>query len=472
MATATGSSPPPPPLAQPGARAQWNTLKRLKASRLLLLIADGVLTVLLLSAVQIHHDALRTVGQDAAPSIIAAQHIKAAIAAMDAEAGHELLTIPENGTSSLANYDAERAEAASSLVTAAENITYGESERGPIRTLQNGLSVYEDFVQRARDLHEEAASPENTSMLAGVLDAEREAQTMVDRSLLPAADDLDNANLTQLNTTYRRESVASSAIRIVTVLVGLAALFAFIATQLYLSRRTQRTFNIPLLAATLLLLLIAVGTVSYLSDAQLELRTAKQDAFTSIHALWRARAVAYETAGDESRYLLEPATAAASDAAFREHAAALAELPPGNTSASLLAAEDAGLPVTNLTGYLADELNNVTFPGEREAALRTLTDWERYVDVDTEVRRLERQGQHRAAVDLSTQSSGGGAAGALRQFDRSLTATLDLNQRVFTRSIAKGNAALSNLMLKVSLAAALIAILSVVGLAPRIREYQ
>ena len=468
MVTGTALPSPPPPLLSPG-RTRWNTLRQLRAHRLLLLILDGAFAVLLLSAVRLHQDALRTVGQDAAPSIIAAQGIKAAIAAMDAEAGHELLTLPENGASSLANYDAERAEAAGSLVSAAENITYGDSERGPIRTLENGLSVYEDFVQRARDLHEETSTPGAES---AVLDAEHEAQTLVDRSLLPAADDLDRANLTQLDGAYRRESVASGAVRALLVLLGLATFVAFLATQVFLSRRTQRTFNVPLGAASLLVLALTLASLSYLSDAQLDLRTAKGDAFTSIHALWRARALAFETAGDQSRFLLEPARAAVNEAAFREHAAALAQLPPGTPSASLLAAEDAGLPVSGFTGYLADELDNITFPGEREAALRTLADWERYMDIDTEVRRLERSGKHKEAVELSTQTSTGGAAWALRQFDRSLEDTLAINQRVFTRSVAKGNAALSGLMIEMGIAALLVAVLAVVGLAPRIREYR
>ncbi len=469
MAAANAVS-PLPPAAHSQIRARWNTLQQLKANRVLLLTLHAVLAVLLFSAVGLHHDALRTVGQDAAPSIIAAQHIKAAIAAMDAEVARELLTGADSGSASLANYDAERVEASSSLLTAAENITYGDAERGPIRTLQNGLSVYEDFAQRARDLHEED-NPQ-PGVAASMLEAEHEAQTMVDRSLLPAADDLDHANLLQLEQTYRRETTASGAVRVLLALVGLACVIALVWTQLFLSRRTKRTFNLPLLAGTLLALATTLATLSYLADAQLQLRVAKQDAFTSVHSLWRARAVAFETASDESRFLLEPDRANGGEAAFREHAAVLAEVPPGSTMEGLLAAEGAGLPVAGFRGYLADELNNITFPGEREAALQTLHDWERYVGVDAEVRRLERSGKHREAVDLSTETTAGGGVWALRQFDRSLIATVNLNQRVFDQSIAKGNAALAGLGLKLSAAMVLIAILCVVGLAPRIREYQ
>ena len=41
-----------------------------------------------------------------------------------------------------------------------------------------------------------------------------------------------------------------------------------------------------------------------IGDAREDLRVAKEDAFDSIHALWQARAVAYDANGDETRYLL------------------------------------------------------------------------------------------------------------------------------------------------------------------------
>ena len=75
-----------------GRRSAWNTLQLLRAARTALLALDVLLLLAVVSAAGAHHGALKTVGRDTAPSIIAAQHIKTALAGMDAEVSNELLT--------------------------------------------------------------------------------------------------------------------------------------------------------------------------------------------------------------------------------------------------------------------------------------------------------------------------------------------------------------------------------------------
>ena len=452
-------------------RAQANTLQRLKAARVLLLVLTGVLLISLLSVVRLQQDAMKTVGQDAAPSIIAAQHIKAAVAAMDANLANELLTSPDSGAPSLSNYDAQRTEAATSLVTAAENITYGERERGPIRTLETGLAVYEDLAERARDLHE-AEKAADAGGSATVLEAYRQAETMTDRSLLPAADDLDAANLTELEKTYARELTESAIARGLVGVIGLVVLAALVGLQGYLSRRTRRTFNPALLGATVLTLGLLLYAFGALTRAQRELRVAKEDAFTSIHALWLARATAYEAHSEESRFLLDPAQAAEHGQAFQVEASALAQAPLSLSGAQLVAALRERTDVDGFQGYLADELKNITFPGEREAALDTLTAWLGYLEVDARIRNLEHARQHREAVELCTGTLEGGADWALVRFDKALGRTLAINQNAFDRAVRNGREALSGLEWKAAAVALIAAVLVVVGLAPRIREYQ
>ena len=67
--------------------------------------------------------AFQTVGHDSAPSIIAAQHIRAYLADMDANAANELIVAPGRNMAAVRDFDNRRKEVTDSLVTSAQNIT-------------------------------------------------------------------------------------------------------------------------------------------------------------------------------------------------------------------------------------------------------------------------------------------------------------------------------------------------------------
>jgi hypothetical protein len=268
----------------------------------------------------------------------------------------------------------------------------------------------------------------------------------MDGTVLPSADDLDQANNDVLEREYEQQSTRSLLARLLVGLVGLGTLAALVAAQLFLSRRTRRTVNPALFAATLLTLGLTSYSFSGMSGEARDLRVARKDAFTSIHALWRARAMADSAKGSETRYLLDPLHAGEYEAEFRARKGAVA-------------------------GSLADELHNVTFDGEREVADRTVAAFQHFLSIDAEMRRLEASGDRQRAIDLDIGTSEGQSAGAFKQFDDALGATLKINQDAFDKAVVDGLSAVSGMEWKASIAAILIAILIVLGLAPRIREY-
>ncbi len=442
----------------------WNTLEMLKAGRAALLVCVGLLLAALLVGVGVHRDAMKTVGRDTAPSIIAAQHIKSALADMDADAVDELLLPPDAAAGAVRAYEAKRVEAARALIAAAGNITYGESERRPIQTLEVGMGTYERLIQKSRDDHE-AKRP-------GAIEDYREAARLLDETLLPAADALDQANHDVLERTYSRQATTSFAARAFVLLTGLLALAAMVIVQMFLSRRTRRTFNPLLLLATLLLLGLTVWALDAMGEEQGELKIAKEEAFTSIDALWRARALAYEAKRDESRSLYDPGRAALDQGLFAGHVQALAKLPGTVTAAQMVAQLGSGGKASGLSGYLGDELNNTTFTGEREAALDTFDDFEKYVSTDAEVDRLERSGRSKQALELCLGPGAGQSEGAFEVFDRSLEKTLLINQTAFDQSVQEGLAGLQAGEVKASVMLVAIAVLIFLGFAPRIREYE
>jgi hypothetical protein len=64
-------------------RPRWNTPQILKASRTAIVALMALLLIAVMVGTTVHRDAMKTVGKDAAPSIIAAQHIKSALASGD-----------------------------------------------------------------------------------------------------------------------------------------------------------------------------------------------------------------------------------------------------------------------------------------------------------------------------------------------------------------------------------------------------
>jgi len=93
---------------------------------------------------------VQTIGHDTAPSVVAAQAIRAHLANLDAEAADALLTRGAAQTKAWTDYTAEQALIGDFLVTAAQNITYGEAERRPILTIVAGAQDYAGIVGEAR----------------------------------------------------------------------------------------------------------------------------------------------------------------------------------------------------------------------------------------------------------------------------------------------------------------------------------
>lgn len=484
MSTALKRTTPAPPAqtTPPPARTSravpawrtWNTPQTLWAG---LYLVWGLEAFLLFAAVigaQVHRDAMKTIGRDTAPSIIAAQHIKSALADMDSSAANELLGDPGQMPEAVEAYDKRRREAATALIEAAKNITYGDAEQKPIEAIQVGLGTYEVRIQRARDLHEihgpNLQKPHEPSG-ADYVAAYREAAKVMDANLLTEADNLDQANHDELEKAYSKVSNQSVGSVFLLLLAGAPLLWALVVIQRFLFRRMHRILNPALVLATLLTIAFVLYTFVTLGSERHRLTVAKEDAFTSIHALWRARAAAYSANADESRYLLDLANAPQYESDFFAKAASLARL-PGNNYQDAVSAARRGDKLKGFTGYLADELNNITFEGEREAAANTLERFGAYLKIDEDIRRLQHNGQHAQALELCIGTREGESNWAFDQFDKALGDTLEINQQAFNAAVSRGFEALSYFELKAALIALLIAALCFYGLQQRIQEYR
>jgi len=416
------------------------------------------------AAVDDEYRAIKIVCRDSAPSIVAAQHVAAGLADMEANLANELLVPPAQQEAWQKAYEARRKEATDALLSAAENITYGDAERGPIRTMLLELPRFHAWAQLARFDHGHGGTP-------AALDDYRSAAAIMTDQLMPAARALDAANARVLDETYRARSGTAREMRALVWLAGLVMIALLAGVQLFVARRTRRVLNAGMLAA----LVIAVGflgrTLWHLGQSAELLRAAREDAFASVHALWQARAVAYEANTDESRWLLDPARRARYAGDFIARSDRILKLPPGLSAAEVSGLGRRGQLPAATSGFVADELRNITFEGELDAALKLLETRETYMKCDAKIRELEEAGQHGEAVRYCLSSAPGESNWAFDQFDAALGKVLDINDRAFADISARGFEELDGMGAFTLAACLLIPVTAFLGLRPRLREY-
>ena len=411
-------------------RGRWTTPQLLHGGVAALCLGALLVSLVAFSGVREHRSAVQTVGKDAAPSIIAAQSIKSSLADLDANVANELMVKPGQNFASIAGYGQRRKEVGDNLIHAAENITYGEAERQPIRALEGGLGDYGSLVSRARTLHERSDEP-------GALEAYRRAYGVLEETLFPAADALAKANAQALDRSYAQASTSSLAMTAGVIITGGILLALLIGMQVFLTVRMRRLINPCLLAATLLTIGFVFYTVQAFRAATAHLKVAKEDAFTSITALWQARATAYDANTDESRWLFDRAHAADYESAFFAKNARLLAAPGGESYANVAAVTAGPLP-HGMQGYLAQEMDNITFAGEQEAAQETIRTFGAYFAADQKIRDLENGGRHADAVAFCISMKPGDSNWAFSQFDKALGHTIDINQAAFRQGRGAG----------------------------------
>lgn len=423
----------PIPQAASAQVRRWTTPGTLWRALAALWLCDLLLLLSLVYSGHVHRAGLKTVGRDAAPSIIAAQAIKASLADMDAEAVNELLLDPGAQLEAVHLYNDRRTQAAAALIRAAENITFGDLERKPIMAIQIGMGRYEALIQKARDLRDEHDSR--------YLAVYNEAAALMDQQILPAADALDTANFAELERAFHGENLQSTSARFVVGFATIAFLGLLVLVQAYLLQRTKRIFNAPLLAATALSLLFIAFAFYSLHNSREDLRRAKEEAFNSIHSIWQGWATAYEANADESRYLLDPSRQREWTEDFnrkRDHV------------------------------ILICRRATSRIPNGAESAPQAFA---QYLALDSQIRQLESTGRHKEAIALCTGTKPGQSDWAFNRFSEAMQQNLQINQRAFDRAIDSAFARLNYFDVKASAFAVAIALLTLAGLMQRIREY-
>jgi hypothetical protein len=423
--------------------------------------------------------AFETVGSNSVPSINYALDTYFAMSDMDAGACNYLLvsaypTPNLSKTDALNQYEQRRQTASDLLVSAAQNITYGDRERVPILRMTAGLQQFDADVARAELL-------EDRGDRAGALAEYRQATDLMhDRrtGLLKSALDLANANHDALTAGYDDARATEGRDLAFIVISGLLLLASLAGLQVFLAGRMRRALNLPALVATGVALALIAGSVATLAANDHQLKVAKQDAYDSVYALRLARATAYDANADESRYLVDPERAQHYQQEFLDKTLTLTAFPQPVTIADYDAALN---PVVtevrqgrtpDLAGAFGTALHNITFTGEPAAASDVLQTYQAYQRDDRTLRADAASGNLKEAVRFDTSPAPNDSDGHFNAFDKALGGWIQINQDAFDQAVAAGRGNLNGWSLYPALGALLIVALTFFGLRPRIGEYR
>jgi hypothetical protein len=303
------------------------------------------------------------------------------------------------------------------------------------------------------------------------------ATDLMRASILPQVMSLADDSAGRLGGTYQGER-DHAARAVAGVVIACVLLLVFLITlQVFLTVRFRRLVNPALVLATLLVTGTTVAAAVQLGGERQDLTVAKSGAFDSVAALTQARAVSYDANADESRYLIDPARAAQYQQSFLAQSQQLANVgAAGIGSYGTVLASDISVfqrdGDVRLGGYLGTELRNITFPGERAAAVRALLAYQAYQQDDRQLRALAATSRT-AAIAFDTGTRPGQSDWAFNQYSAALSALTAINTRAFGAAVQAGQADAGPWGGTIPATCAVAACaLIILGIRPRLAEYR
>lgn len=401
-------------------------------------------------------DTVSVAGKNAAPSIVAADHLQALAASADANALNGVVTHSASNQYAWSQYRKDMRAAYDELTTASQYTNYGFAQVGPIQTMEGALSQYDNT---AGQLQAQTAASLPSNPIAG--------HTLLTQTILPARLALAQTDNSHLNQQYadHRHSVGLDLTLV--WIAFLALLGVLIGTHLYLFRHTHRIVNLGYGIGTVVTLTCMIFSLSAFTLGESQLVMAKQQSFDSINTLWSVRATAFLMNADESLYLLEaqdPQTLAAVESDFTRYQRQIVDIDPQQ------ALKDAKTGV-NFGGYLGQKLAHVSYPGEGAALRAALQTFANYVAIDTQVRQFLAAGAVQQAQSLVLGFNPGQSALAFTQFDSAVWNAIDINQFQFDQQIDTAFSSLGPTPYVLSIALLLIVVTTFFGMKPRLDEY-
>lgn len=458
---------------------------RVRAHVVLCLAALVALLAVLALAIGNARDSVQTIGHDAGPQVVATGTLYFALSDMDAQVSNILLIGREHDLGigydeTLRVYEKRRAEADAAAVQAAQLAGRDPALKRTVQEVLDGLGKYERLVGQAMQLDAQA-NHEPGETPTEVVDAYRQATDLMKMQLLPKAYNITLDTGAHVRQSYETKRSAVLSGRAWVALTGVIVLLLLIATQLYLARTFRRVLNPALVLATLATVVLTTVGAGLLTAHAGHIKKAKEDGFDSILQLSRARAISHSAFADESRYLLDPGRADTYEQTYLDKSLSVIYPDLGDKPVNLenyyagldqkVAPYRPGDGTVPFLGFFGDEARTTDKGREADALARTLDAYRTVQRNDARMRQLASSGNRAAAIDLRM----GRTSGAIRDFDtydEALFALTTVHQDAFDEAIEDADGGLRGWDAVPPAGVAVIALLILAGVRPRLAEFR
>jgi hypothetical protein len=429
--TTTGQPPPAPPrtrqVVRDTARATFaGTPGRMRVYGAVAIIGCVVFGVLAFVAASSRASAIANARSDAA-QLVRVQAIRTNLVFADANLTNAFLVGGLEPPAARSAYAQGIANASTTLAAAS-----GVNSRDAAV-----LAKVNDVVTRYTGLVESARANNRLGYPLGAAYL-RQATNLLRTDALPVLEDLGKTEQSRVDDAY-----SASARAVVWAAVGLlVALAALIVTQVWLSARTRRLINLPLLAATGGVLVVGAVLLGVMAWSQSKANHTRSDAYFGTVELATARIDAFDAKSAESLTLIARGSGQAYETRYLELA-------------------------KNTTAILDDAANR---GGANEQAAQQAFD--AYQEVHTQIRNLDNGGNWDAAVKRATGTNATDANAVFGTFDQTSAKALDQRANQLRRDLDSAGSPLTPfgwIGLVIGVAAAVAAAR---GMSIRLREYR
>jgi hypothetical protein len=370
-------------------------------------------------------DALSGARSDAA-QLLRIQAIRINLVSADASLTNAFLVGGLEPPAERATYESSIANAAKALAEAAGA---SGADAAALAKINDTITAYTGLVESAR-----ANNRQGYPIGAAYL---RTATSLLRNDALPGLEAISQAEQDRIDDSY-----ASSAYASYWVIAGLVVpLAVLVLAQVWLTRRTRRVFNLPLVIASALVVIIGAAVAGTMLWSQDKADRARSGAYFDTLELGSARVDAFDAKSAESLTLI----ARGSGQEYQARYAALA----ADTKAILLDFENRNRGDGSArTAFLAYDATHVKIRGLDDGG-----DWQR-------------------AVDVATGTGPTDSNALFRKFDAASAIALDSRSNQLRDQLDSARSPLIALAWIALLAGILAAIAAWRGISNRLREYR
>lgn len=368
---------------------------------------------------------------------VAALDLYQALSQADATAASSYLTPGAASEEADHAYRESLRDATVALTTAAGEVETS-ADAQLVANLNAHLPVYTGLIESARTFNR-LGEPVGATY-------QHQASTLMRSEILPDADSLQNNAISQLDEA--RDS--ATAFPWVPAVLAALVLGVIVWAQLWLTRRTNRVFNLGLVGATVAmigmtgwLVLVALASASHTERSH-------EEGADPLALLAEAHIVAQQARAEESLVLIARGEDGDAEDRYTEQMA-------------LLTGED---------GLLAqlDEVygDDPRLSASLSAAEESAGTWSAGHD---EVIKLARSGDYDAAVDLAVGDAEGSLAESFNMLNEQLTAATDVSADRFTDATGDASRSLSGAAAGLATLCLLALVSAAIGIQMRVAEY-